>query len=84
LKGENPGLLKEFKFLILPNIDYKFEITMNDSGESIYSLYNSNDLTLIETQIVQHLNLCIDNYYEGISIYLLIYLIFNIYLSIYL
>ena len=63
--GENPELLKDFTTTLFPDTEYIFALSMDESGLSTFSLFDSNS-SLIEVQTVQHLNKCKDNYSEGI------------------
>lgn len=62
--GENPNLLKPFTTTILPEVKYVLQLIMDDSGQSIFNLKDENS-QLLETQIVQHSQLCLDDYYQG-------------------
>lgn len=62
--GENPDLLKEFATVIFPDQIYTLRLVMDAAGASTFMLYNSSG-QLLEQQVVQHTQLCVDNYNEG-------------------
>ena len=62
--GENPNLLKTFKFTIEPEIVYNLELVLDETGLSTFILKDKDNIE-IERQYVQHSVACIDNFYEG-------------------
>eukprot|EP01031_Cornospumella_fuschlensis_P028992 gene28992-34994_t len=62
--GENPGLLKEFHTLIFPDTQYILQLIMDSTGLSTFNLRDKYG-SLLESQYVQHSQLCEDNFYEG-------------------
>jgi hypothetical protein len=63
--GENPELLKTFSTTLYPEAAYTLGMSMSETGLTTFSLLDSKKF-LLETQAVQHQNLCVDNFYEGI------------------
>lgn len=62
--GQNPELLKDFKTLIAPDTKYKLQLVMDETGLSVFNLRDEGG-ALLETQTVQHSQLCVDDYFQG-------------------
>jgi hypothetical protein len=62
--GENPNLLKPFITTIEPEVNYKLELLLDETGLSTFILKTEGNVE-IERQYVQHSVTCVDNYFEG-------------------
>jgi hypothetical protein len=62
--GQKPQLLPIFKTTILPGVEYKLTLAMNDKGLSTFTL-SSADGSQLESQYVQHDTLCEKDFNEG-------------------
>lgn len=62
--GTSMGLLQPFDTLVNINTYYTLNMVMDEEGLTTYNLYTT-DMKLLETHVVQHTQLCSDNYYMG-------------------
>lgn len=63
--GENPDLLRVFKTLVVPEVEFRLRMVMAVDGQTMFSLIDPITGTVMEQQIVQHKQTCPDNYFEG-------------------
>jgi hypothetical protein len=60
----DPNLNKPFKTLVAPNVFYKYQMIMDETGLTTFILKTAEDVEL-ERTFIQHNQTCVENYYEG-------------------